>query len=99
MSQISTFKIGSKPSYLQNFDSSVDRFPSKYYEDQHKKLGPGQYELKSDFEQKKPNPYAYSFNSGRQTDLLFGGNQNPGPGEYRQNKDTDLNQIGGKAWS
>mmetsp|Transcript_11436 Transcript_11436/g.12937 ORF Transcript_11436/g.12937 Transcript_11436/m.12937 type:complete len:231 (+) Transcript_11436:126-818(+) len=103
---LSTFKVMQKPHHLQFFGSTEERVPfvekSKQKNDINQDFrGPGLYE---EYEEDKllrkkihHKGYSSSFISGRSNDLLFSGNSNPGPGEYKTGN--DLNRINGKVWS
>jgi hypothetical protein len=96
-----------KPHHLQFFGSTEERVP--YYErvkarnDENVAMrGPGAYNPQN------PNMsvprqdnfhkgYSSSFISGRDKDLLFSGNANPAPGDYKIV--SGVNRINGKVWS
>ena len=60
-------------------------------------MGPTSYNPKKGIAEQESG-FTNCFKTGRDKDLLFGGNQNPGPGEYK-GASTELNSLGGKVWS
>mmetsp|Transcript_42227 Transcript_42227/g.49091 ORF Transcript_42227/g.49091 Transcript_42227/m.49091 type:complete len:279 (-) Transcript_42227:539-1375(-) len=103
-SNLSSLNVGSKPHHLQFFNSTEERAP--FYENKTRSKadinshfrGPGTY-LGTDAKQRNTfhKGPSSSFISGRDRDLLFGGNPNPGPGNYRQAN--GINRLEGKVWS
>ncbi|CAI2361765.1 unnamed protein product [Moneuplotes crassus] len=103
----STFNVETKPQHLQYFGSTEDRVPF-YNRDKPKNdinidfRGPGCYNNEHlNIAKVSPNQnhkgHSASFASGRHQDLLFAGNQNPAPGDYKS--PTDMNKINGNVWS
>jgi hypothetical protein len=107
LAQTSTIKANAKPHHLQFFGSTVDRTP--FYEKNNNKSdinsdfrGPGTYEISYGSsniprENKFHKGSSSSFISGRDKDLLFAGNQNPAPGDYKTVN--GVNRLNGKVWS
>jgi hypothetical protein len=103
----STLNVQSKPHHLQFFGSTQERVA---YVDKFKPKsdinadfrGPGAYNIenyKKDIprQDKFHRGASSSFIAGRDKDLLFSGNSNPAPGDYRQSD--GVNRLHGKVWS
>ena len=103
----STFKQQKKPNHLQFFGSTEERVPyfDKYKpknDINHDFRGPGLYhneEINNKISQpdRHHKGYSSSFISGRGKDVLFSGNDNPAPGDYKTF--SGMNRIDGAVWS
>ena len=104
---LTSLTTDNKPNHLQFFGSTEERVP--FYDLKKPKAdinndfrGPGTYDH-DDINKQIPRQdkfhkgHSSSFLYGRERDLLFGGNPNPGPGEYRTLN--GVNRLNGKVWS
>lgn len=104
---LTSLNVQSKPHHLQFFGTTEERVP--YYDVQKVKSdinsefrGPGLYNYEHVHkdvprQDKFHKGKSSSFASGRDRDLLFGGNSNPAPGDYRSH--AEVNRLNGKVWS
>ena len=92
----STMNTDHRPHHLQFFGSSETR-TSVF--DRNKNVNDAGYlDINEAVKQDRFHKgYSASFISGRDKDLLFSGNSNPAPGDYKTNG--GLNRIDGKVWS